>query len=99
MNISQEEYLTVAELSERIKFSKQTIYNLISKKVFDINKHFVKPRPKKILFIWAEVKAWMERSSESHDSSSEAASRPGVTEKEVVQATVKFNAPASAIKI
>ena len=99
MDSPQEEYLTVAELSERIKFSKQTIYNLISKKVFEINKHFIKPRPKKILFIWAEVKAWMEHSSESHDSSSEAASLPGVIGKEVVQATVKFNAPASAIKI
>ena len=99
MNNPQEEYLTVAALSEKIKFSKQTIYNLISKKVFEINKHFIKPRPKKILFIWAEVKAWMERSSESHDSSREAASRPRVTEKEVVQATLKFNTPGSAIKI
>jgi len=99
MDSPQEEYLTVAELSERIKFSKQTIYNLISKKGFEINKHFIKPRPKKILFIWAEVKAWMECSSENHDSSREAAPRPGATEKEVIQATVKFSTPGSAIKI
>lgn len=51
------------------------------------------------LVIMIDPVPWMERSSESHDSSSEAASRPAVTEKEVVQATVKFNAPASAIKI
>ena len=99
MDSPQEEYLTVAELSERIKFSKQTIYNLISKKVFEINRHFIKPRPKKILFIWAEVKAWMERSSEGVDTSSEVAPRSGVIEKEAIQATTKINAPASAIRI
>ncbi len=99
MSDAQEEYLTVAELSEKIKFSRQTIYNLISKKVFEINKHFIKPRPKKILFIWAEVKAWMERSSEGHDRSPDAAPGSGVIEKEAMQAPAKINAPASAIKI
>jgi len=99
MNSPQEEYLTVAELSEKIKFSKQTIYNLISQKVFEINKHFIKPRPKKILFIWPEVKAWMERSPEDHDTSIEAPTRSGVTEKEVIQATAKSNIPESATKI
>lgn len=99
MDSPQEEYLTVAELSERIKFSKQTIYNLISQKVFEINKHFIKPRPKKILFIWAEVKAWMEGSSESHNTSHESAPRSGVTGKEVIQAAAKLNIPESAIKI
>ena len=56
-----EEYLTVAELSTRIKFSKQSIYNLINKKIFIIGKHYLKPRPKKILFKWSEVMAWMEQ--------------------------------------
>ena len=59
MNESPEEYLTVEELSQKIKFSKQTIYNLIYKKEFILKKHYLKPRPKKILFIWSAVKEWM----------------------------------------
>lgn len=61
---STEEYLTVEELSQRIKFSKQTIYNLIYKKEFILKKHYLKPRPKKILFIWTAVKEWMENPSD-----------------------------------
>jgi predicted DNA-binding transcriptional regulator AlpA len=72
MNDAQEEYLTVAELSEKIKFSRQTIYNLISKKVFEINKHFIKPRPKKILFKWTQVRAWMENPLEDSAEASGA---------------------------
>jgi predicted DNA-binding transcriptional regulator AlpA len=59
-----EEYLTVKELSDRIKFSKQTLYNFINKKTFDLNKHYVKPTPKKILFKWSEIKKWMEQPAE-----------------------------------
>jgi predicted DNA-binding transcriptional regulator AlpA len=59
-----EEYLTVKELSERIKFSKQTLYNFINKKTFDLNKHYLKPTPKKILFKWSEIKKWMEQPAE-----------------------------------
>ena len=59
MNESPEEYLTVEELSQKIKFSKQTLYNLIYKKEFILKKHYLKPRPKKILFIWSAIKEWM----------------------------------------
>ena len=55
-----EEYLTVRELSSRIKFSQQSIYNLIHKKVFVLGKHYFKPRSKKVLFKWSEIKAWIE---------------------------------------
>ena len=58
-----EEYLTVNELSARIKFSKQTLYNLIYKGTFIIGKHYLKPRPKKILFKWSEIHKWMEEPS------------------------------------
>ena len=54
-----DEFLTVRELSARIKFSKQTIYNLISSKEFILGEHYLKPRPKKILFRWSAIKAWM----------------------------------------
>ena len=65
-----EEYLTVAELSKRIKFSKQSIYNLINKKIFIIGKHYLKPRPKKILFKWSEIMTWMEQRAEPSDPES-----------------------------
>jgi predicted DNA-binding transcriptional regulator AlpA len=61
--IYEDEFLTVGELSARIKFSKQTIYNLISSKEFILGEHYLKPRPKKILFRWSAIKAWMENSS------------------------------------
>ncbi len=96
MNDAQEEYLTVAELSEKIKFSRQTIYNLISKKVFEINKHFIKPRPKKILFRWTAVKAWMEAPLEGPVE----ASRPDCLERALSEAAKsKAGRQESAIKI
>jgi len=54
-----EEYLTVPELSARIKFSRQTLYNLIHKRTFVLGKHFLKPTPKKILFKWSEIRSWL----------------------------------------
>ena len=60
-----EEYLTVAELSERIKFSRQTIYNMISTGKFVKGLHYVKPSRKKVLFTWSSTRAWLE----DHDAS------------------------------
>jgi hypothetical protein len=57
-----EEYLTVSELSDRIKYSKQSLYNLIYKGTFVLGKHYLKPSPKKILFKWSELKIWVEDS-------------------------------------
>ena len=54
-----EEYLTIDELSDRIKFSKQSLYNLIHKETFILGKHYLKPTPKKVLFKWSEIRAWM----------------------------------------
>ena len=54
-----EEYLTVKELSDRIKFSKQSLYNLIHKGTFVLGKHYLKPTPKKVLFKWSEIRFWM----------------------------------------
>jgi len=54
-----EEYLTIDGLCLRIKYQKQTIYNLIYKKVFILGKHFLKPTPRKILFKWSAIQAWI----------------------------------------
>ena len=48
MSISPDErYLTVKELSEKIKFSQQSIYNMIHKGVFVKGRDYIKPRPKR----------------------------------------------------
>lgn len=54
-----EEYLTVDELSARIKFSKQSLYNLIHKGILVLGRHYLKPTPKKVLFKWSEIQIWM----------------------------------------
>ncbi len=54
-----ETYLDVKELSERIKMSPGTLRNLIWKKVLVEGVHYVKPTPRKILFVWSAVEAWM----------------------------------------
>jgi len=54
-----EEYLTVDELGSRIKFSKQSLYNLIHQGTFILGKHYLKPTPKKVLFKWNEIRSWM----------------------------------------
>jgi predicted DNA-binding transcriptional regulator AlpA len=60
------EYLTTSELSSLIKFEKQTIYNMISAKVLVLGKHFIKPSPRKLLFIRSEIEFWLrERSPDS----------------------------------
>lgn len=68
MNTATEEtYLTTEELSNKIKYEKQTLYNLIHTKVFEPGKHFIKPSRKKILWIWPEIEKWLnEKSSENH---------------------------------
>jgi predicted DNA-binding transcriptional regulator AlpA len=57
--VLMEEYLTVKELSQRIKLAVQTIYNFIHEGKFTLGKHYLKPTPKKILFKWSEIKEWM----------------------------------------
>ena len=66
-----EEYLTVKELSERIKLAKQTIYNMIHKNEFVLNKHYYKPKAKIILFKWSAIEKWLEGDSpDLNDTSS-----------------------------
>ena len=64
----KEEYLTVKELSEKIKFSKQSLYNLIHKGTFVLGKHYLKPTPKKVLFKWTEIRGWMGASLHSQQT-------------------------------
>jgi hypothetical protein len=55
------EYLTTAELSKRIKMSPGTIRNLVWKKELKENYHYLKPTPRKLLFIWDKVESWLQK--------------------------------------
>jgi hypothetical protein len=60
-----EELLTIKELCERIKYKRQSIYNLIYKDKFILGIHFLKPSPKKILFKWSAISDWLGDKSSS----------------------------------
>jgi hypothetical protein len=63
-----DEYLTVQELSTRIKMAPGTIRNLVWKKAFQENVHYLKPTPRKLLFIWSAVEAWLHRNASQTDT-------------------------------
>jgi len=58
-----EEYLTTVELSERIKMTPGTIRNLVWRKDFKENVHYLKPTRRKLLFVWSQVQDWLYRNS------------------------------------
>ena len=92
-----EEYLTVRELSERVKFSKRTLYNLIYEGILVRGKHYIKPRPKKILFKWSAIQAWLEQPPSSED---EALSEPRLQDTHNVSSQRLYsNQPKSSINI
>ena len=70
-----EEYLTATELAVRIKFSRQTLYNLIYKGSFVLGKHYLKPTPKKLLFKWSEIQKWMGDSEDLDNIGAKAVSQ------------------------
>ena len=54
-----EHYLTTQELSERIKMTPGTIRNLVWRGDLIANVHFVKPTPRKLLFVWSAIENWL----------------------------------------
>jgi hypothetical protein len=66
--LKMEEYLTVKELSKRIKIATQTIYNLIHRKIFILNKHYHKPTTKLILFKWTEIEIWLKGNASNDEA-------------------------------
>lgn len=63
---NDESYLTVKELSEKVKYSPRSIYNMIHKGNFIKGVHYIKPSHKKVLFLWSAVSRWLESSGESN---------------------------------
>jgi hypothetical protein len=54
-----EEYLTTTELSKRIKMTPGTIRNLVWRNELQENIHYLKPTPRKLLFVWSSIEAWL----------------------------------------
>ena len=54
-----EEFLTTRELSSRIKMAVGTVRNLVWQGQLVQGVHYVKPTPRKILFLWSAVEAWL----------------------------------------
>ena len=58
-DLPMEEYLTTNELSRRIKMAPGTIRNLVWQNRLLENIHYVKPTPRKLLFLWSRVEHWL----------------------------------------
>ncbi|MBU1417314.1 MAG: hypothetical protein KKI15_02395 [Proteobacteria bacterium] len=74
-----EEYITINELSSRIKYSKQSIYNLIHQKILVRQVHYFKPTPKKLLFKWDAIQGWIEGEISVSDATNTTADTPPST--------------------
>jgi len=80
-----DEYLTTEELCARIKFKKQSIYNKIYKGELVEGTHFLKPSPRKLLFRWSAMMAWLGDKQTgfvgSHDTTTSRGDHPGRSPK------------------
>ena len=75
-----EEYITLQELSNRIKYSTRSLYNMIHNKVFIEGKHYVKPSRKKILFFWTEMEKWLLKTQSPDATIGSESSAPAISE-------------------
>jgi hypothetical protein len=55
-----EEYVTVAELAERLKLSRKSIRNKISSGDFRMGVHYFRPKGMAPRFKWSAIVAWVE---------------------------------------
>ena len=54
------DYLSLAELVERIPYKPQTIYNWIHAGTWEMGVHYLKPTPRKLIFHWPTIQRWLE---------------------------------------
>jgi len=66
---AHEEYLTVRQAAERIKYREQTIRNLISTGVFTRGLHYYKRRGR-VLFVWSRIERWLQEKATPSDDAS-----------------------------
>jgi DNA-binding CsgD family transcriptional regulator len=56
-----EQYLTIAEVAERLKLSPKTIKNKMASGAFRQGVHYFRPRGMQARFKWSAVVSWLER--------------------------------------
>lgn len=61
---AHEEYLTVRQAAERIKYREQTVRNMMSAGVFRRGLHYHKRRGR-VLFLWSRIEQWLEEDAAS----------------------------------
>lgn len=59
-----EEYLTIAEVADRLKIKPKTIRNKMASGVFRKGTHFFSPAGLRPRFKWSAVVAWLEKGQE-----------------------------------
>jgi hypothetical protein len=64
---AREEYLTVRQTAERIKYREQTVRNMMSAGVFRRGLHYYKRRGR-VLFLWSRIEEWLEEDAASSDN-------------------------------
>jgi len=68
-----EEYLTIAEVADRLKLKAKTVKNKMASGAFRLGVHYFRPPGMQARFKWSAVVAWLEQSqappSESDDDS------------------------------
>jgi len=59
-----EEYLTIAELSSRLKVEPKTVRNKMASGIFRKGVHYFSPRGLRPRFKWSAIVAWLEEKEE-----------------------------------
>lgn len=67
-----EEYLTICELSERLKIKPKTIKNKMGAGIFKRGVHYFSPPGMGPRFKWSAVVAWLEQAQEQETGSDDA---------------------------
>jgi hypothetical protein len=62
-----EEYLTVRQAAERIKYREQAVRNMMSAGAFRRGLHYYKRRGR-VLFLWSRIEQWLEEDATSSDN-------------------------------
>ena len=68
-----EEYLTIAELSSRLKINPKTIKNKMASGIFRRGVHYFSPKGIGPRFKWSAVVAWLEESEKQTEESGNGA--------------------------
>jgi len=63
-----DEYLTIAELADRLKLTTKTIKNKMGSGVFKKGIHYFSPRGMRPRFKWSAVQGWLEGKEEATET-------------------------------